>query len=69
MSDWSATSPELIGGTEALQTLVVHPKEEREDGIEGVVIVRIVVETAGSVCAAEIARPVLGSTVLRWRRS
>lgn len=48
--------PVLIGGTASLAESLVYPPEAKEDGVEGTVMVRFVVNTTGGVDDAECIR-------------
>lgn len=48
--------PEMIGGTARLHELVVYPELARKAGMEGLVVVKVVVEPDGSVSAPQVIR-------------
>lgn len=48
--------PEIIGGTARLHELVVYPELARKAGMEGLVVVKVVVEPDGTVSYPEVIR-------------
>ena len=48
--------PELIGGLGGLMERVVYPEDAQEEGVEGQVVVRFVVDAGGAVADPEVLR-------------
>lgn len=46
--------PEPIGGMDAIYKKLVYPKEARDEGIEGTIIIRALIEKDGEVSSAEV---------------
>ena len=50
--------PEPIGGIEAIMKNVVYPESAREEGIQGKVIVKLIVDEKGNVSSTEVVQSV-----------
>lgn len=50
--------PEPIGGIEAIMKNVVYPESAKEEGIQGKVIVKLIVDEKGNVSSTEVVQRV-----------
>jgi TonB family protein len=50
--------PEPIGGIEAIMKNVVYPESAREEGIQGKVLVKLIVDEKGNVSSTEVVQSV-----------
>lgn len=50
--------PEPIGGIEAIMKNVVYPESAKEEGIQGKVIVKLIVDEKGNVSSTEVVQSV-----------
>ena len=50
------TQPELIGGSENLRKLIVYPESARYAGVEGDVIVKLIVSSSGDFSGIEVLK-------------
>lgn len=50
------TQPELIGGCENLRKLIVYPESARYAGVEGDVIVKLIVSSSGDFSSIEVLK-------------
>lgn len=50
--------PEPIGGVEAIMKNVVYPESAKEEGIQGKVIVKLIVDEKGNVSSTEVVQSV-----------
>jgi len=60
--------PELIGGIQALGKAIVYPEDAKEEGVEGRVLLKFIVEKDGTVTAPTVvseADPRLDAAALR----
>jgi periplasmic protein TonB len=48
--------PEPVGGYEAIKKKLVYPAKAREDGIEGIVEIEVMVDELGEVQKAEVVK-------------
>jgi periplasmic protein TonB len=50
--------PEPIGGIEAIMKNVVYPESAKEEGVQGKVIVKLIVDEKGNVSSTEVVQSV-----------
>ena len=50
--------PEPIGGIEAIMNNVVYPESAKEEGVQGKVIVKLIVDEKGKVSSTEVVQSV-----------
>lgn len=66
------TAPTIVGGMEALAKNIVYPEDAARDGVQGMVIVRVLVAASGRIDKASIEKsdsPLLSEAALEAVRA